>query len=175
MWGKYENDTLIHQHIMAKSYKKRYQRASDLNNTFYRIFGLVTVITSSVASTITWGSDIEEAQKETIKYITTISAISAAILNFYNFKDLSKEYTNTAKQYALLQNKIENIGNIHPDKREISPQEQFQTVQKEFDIISNNRSEISNCMSKIFYDKNSDRDSYLKEKHKFEEIDLFRV
>ena len=48
MWGKYENDTLIHQHIMAKSYKKRYQRASDLNNTFYRIFGLVTVITSSV-------------------------------------------------------------------------------------------------------------------------------
>jgi cytochrome c biogenesis protein CcdA len=104
MWGKYENDTLIHQHIMAKSYKKRYQRASDLNNTFYRIFGLVTVITSSVASTITWGSDIEEAQKETIKYITTISAISAAILNFYNFKDLSKEYTNTAKQYALLQN-----------------------------------------------------------------------
>jgi hypothetical protein len=130
MWGKYENDTLIHQHIMAKSYKKRYQRASDLNNTFYRIFGLVTVITSSVASTITWGSDIEEAQKETIKYITTISAISAAILNFYNFKDLSKEYTNTAKQYALLQNKIENIGNIHPDKREISPQSNFKLFKK---------------------------------------------
>ena len=130
MWGKYENDTLIHQHIMAKSYKKRYQRASDLNNTFYRIFGLVTVITSSVASTITWGSDIEEAQKETIKYITTISAISAAILNFYNFKDLSKEYTNTAKQYALLQNKIENIGNIHPDKGKYLLKSNFKLFKK---------------------------------------------
>ena len=33
MWNDYENDTLIHQHKMAKIYKKRYQRASDLNNT----------------------------------------------------------------------------------------------------------------------------------------------
>ena len=37
MWNDYENDTLIHQHKMAKIYKKRYQRASDLNNTLIEV------------------------------------------------------------------------------------------------------------------------------------------
>ena len=50
-WGDYENETLIHNHKMSKIYKKRYQRASDLYNSMYRFFGLITVVSSSIAST----------------------------------------------------------------------------------------------------------------------------
>ena len=55
IWGDYENDTLINRHKMSKIYKKRYQRASDFHNSLYRIFGLITVVASTVATTISWG------------------------------------------------------------------------------------------------------------------------
>ena len=54
MWSDYENETLIHHHKMAKLYKKRYQRASSFHNSLYRFFGLITVISSTISSTITW-------------------------------------------------------------------------------------------------------------------------
>jgi len=54
-WRNYENETLIHNHKMAKIYKKRYQRAADLQNSLYRFFGLITVVSSTVASTLAWG------------------------------------------------------------------------------------------------------------------------
>ena len=65
MCGDYENETLIHNHKMAKVYKKRYQRAGDFNNSFYSFFGILTVITSSIASTISWGTtDFDEKLEE---------------------------------------------------------------------------------------------------------------
>ena len=54
MWTDYENETLIHHHKMARLYKKRYQRASDFHNSLYRIFGLITVLTSTISSTISY-------------------------------------------------------------------------------------------------------------------------
>jgi len=56
VWGDYENETLIHNHKMAKLYKKRYQRASDLYNSLFSFFGLITVVSSSIATTLSWGS-----------------------------------------------------------------------------------------------------------------------
>jgi hypothetical protein len=164
MWNDYENDTLIHHHIMATIYKKRYQRASDFQNSLYRLFGLITVISSTGASTISWGSD--DSNQDFIRLLTTISAVSSAILNFYKFQELSHNFTNTAKQYALLQNKIELIGNIHPHNRSQEPTECFLNIQIDFDNLSKKRTEISNCMSHIFYNKKKDTISYLKEKHK---------
>ena len=32
-WRDYENETLIHNHKMAKIYKKRYQRATEFENS----------------------------------------------------------------------------------------------------------------------------------------------
>ena len=63
-WGNYENETLIHSHKMSKIYKKRYQRASDFYNSMYRLFGLITVVSSSIASTISWGSGDDITQKQ---------------------------------------------------------------------------------------------------------------
>ena len=112
IWGDYENDTLINRHKMAKIYKKRYQRASDFHNSLYRFFGLITVVASTVATTISWGGDEETSEKQQtiLSSITTISAISAAIQNFYKFQENSNSYTTTAKSYATLQNEIENVG-----------------------------------------------------------------
>tara|TARA_B100000029_G_scaffold466699_1_gene502424 strand:- start:1200 stop:1775 length:576 start_codon:yes stop_codon:yes gene_type:complete len=168
IWGDYENDTLINRHKMSKIYKKRYQRASDFHNSLYRIFGLITVVASTVATTISWGEDEEttEKQKTILSTITTISAISAAIQNFYKFQENSNSYTTTAKSYAKLQNEIESIGNIHPEYRKIKPHVFFKTVQDSFDKISDSRIEISNCMTNNIYKKKEDDESYLEEKHK---------
>jgi len=166
MWTDYENETLIHHHKMARLYKKRYQRASDFHNSLYRIFGLITVLTSTISSTLSWGSDITEKQSFILSMITTSSAISAAIQNFYKFQENSNDFIITAKSYSLLQNKIERIGNIIPQNREIEPIECFQIIQSDFDDISEKRKEISNCISKRCYYHIEDDQSYLEDKHK---------
>ena len=165
MWNDYENETLIHNHKMAKIYKKRYQRAGDFYNSLYNFFGIITVISSTVASTISWGTDLNDNDNHILSAITTISAITASIQNFYKFQDFSNEYFKTAKIYAKLQNKIESIGNIHPDYRDKNPIIFFKKIQDNFDQISDSRIEISNCMSKYCYNKSNDDSSYLEEKH----------
>ena len=100
MWGDYENETLIHNHKMSKVYKKRYQRAGDFNNSLYSLFGLITVVSSAIASTISWGSkmdsgsgnELDNNEHILLSSITTISAISAAIQNFYKFQENSNIY-----------------------------------------------------------------------------------
>ena len=166
MWNDYENDTLIHQHKMAKIYKKRYQRASDLNNTLYSFFGLIAVLTSTIASTISWGTELDEGKRFILTAITTTSAISAAIQNFYNFQENSSKLTNTAKQYSRLQNNIESVGNTNPNSREINSKDFFKENQTKFDDLSDNRQELSNWLIKCCYTKKEDKISYLEEKHK---------
>ena len=96
-WGDYENETLIHNHRLAKVYKKRYQRASDFHNTLYRFFGLITVVSTAIASTISWGTEeVNDRQQLILSGITTVSAVSAAIQNFYNFQENSNSYITTA-------------------------------------------------------------------------------
>lgn len=176
-WGDYENETLIHNHKLAKVYKKRYQRASDFHNSLYRFFGLITVVSTAVASTLSWGgyqeinqesssSDLSNKQQVILSSIATISAVSAAIQNFYKFQENSNSYITTAKLYAKLQNKIESVGNIHPEYRSIKPKDFLKKIQDNFDQISDSRLEISNCMSKRFYNKKDDDESYLYDKHK---------
>ena len=165
MWGDYENETLIHHHQMSKIYKKRYQRAGDFHNSLYNLFGLITVLASTVASTISWGSELDDKEQFILSTITTVSAISAAIQNFYKFQENSTEYFKTAKIYAKLQNKIEGIGNIHPEYRTTKPTIFFKRIQDNFDQTSDHRIEISNCMTKYFYNKKNDGISYLEEKH----------
>lgn len=167
MWGDYENETLIHNHKLAKVYKKRYQRAGDFNNSLYSLFGFITVVSSCIASTISWsGNKANDEPDIFLSAMTTISAVSAAIQNFYKFKETSNLYFKTAKLYAKIQNKIECIGNIHPEYRTTEPIIFFKKIQDTFDTISDNRIEISNCMSKNCYNKNSDSLSYLEDKHK---------
>lgn len=166
MWGDYENETLIHNHKLAKVYKKRYQRAGDFNNSLYSLFGFITVVSSCIASTISWGTDQPEVGPDIfLSTMTTISAVSASIQNFYKFKETSNLYFKTAKLYAKIQNKIECVGNIHPEYRTTEPIIFFKKIQDTFDIISDNRIEISNCMSKNCYNKKTDSLSYLEEKH----------
>jgi len=167
MWGDYENETLIHNHKLSKVYKKRYQRAGDFNNSLYSFFGFITVVSSCIASTISW-SDTNDKDNSNIflSTMTTISAVSAAIQNFYKFKETSDKYFKTAKLYSKIQNEIESVGNIHPDYRTSEPIFFFKRIQDSFDNISDDRLEISNCMSKNCYNKKIDSLSYLEEKHK---------
>ena len=167
MWSDFENETLIHNHKLTKIYKKRYQRASDLYNSLFSFFGLITVVSSSIATTLSWGSgdDISPNQQFILSGFTTVSALSAAIQNFYKFQEKSEIYTKTAKSYAKLQNKIEGVGNINPKYREVKPQQFLKKTQDRFDQISDTRIEISNCMTNCFYKKEEDDNSYLEDKH----------
>ena len=166
MWGDYENETLIHNHKMAKVYKKRYQRAGYFNNSLYNLFGLIAVVSSCIGSTIAWASsDITNDSNFILSIMTTISAVSSSFQNFYKFKETSTVYFKTAKSYSKIQNKIECVGNIHPDYRTTEPVIFFKKIQDIFDNISDNRIEISNCMNKNFYNKQLDSLSYLEEKH----------
>ena len=166
-WNNYTNDTLVHLHKKTRSQKKMYQRASDLHHSLYCFFGLINVVASTVASTISWRSNKEMNDKEKfiLSLITTTSAISAAIQNFYNFQENSGKLTATSKNYAQLQNKIENIGNIHPENRTDDPCMFFKTIDTELDNITNNRYELSSCLTKFCYLKKGDDFSYLNEKH----------
>jgi hypothetical protein len=165
LWSEYENDTLIHYHKLSTIYKKRYQRASDLYNSLHNLFGIITVIASSIASTISWGDDIEDNKKILLTTVTTTSAVSSAIQNFYKFKETSEHLTSTAKNYSTLQNKIENLGNIEPSSRP-SPFNLFTQLQHDFNEISSNRQELSNHFIKWFYHKKEDDNSYLEDKKK---------
>lgn len=168
MWGDYENETLIHNHKLAKTYKKRYQRAGDFNSTLYNLFGLITVVSSCIASTISWSGPYQQNTDTNIflSSVTTISAVSATIQNFYKFKETSDRYFGISKLYAKVQNEIESVGNIHPEYRTIEPIIFFKRIQDTFNNISDDRLEISNCMSKNCYHKKIDTLSYLEEKHK---------
>ena len=165
MWGDYENETLIHNHKIAKVYKKRYQRAGYFNNVLYNLFGIITIISSSIASTISWSITIDYESLFILSTIITISAISSVTQNFCNFKETSNICFKTAKVYAKIQNKIECVGNIHPEYRTTEPVVFFKKVQNSFNLISDNRNEISNCMVKYFYNKKNDDSSYLEDKH----------
>jgi len=178
-WKDYENKTLVHNHMMSKIYKKRYQRAADLQNTLYSLFGLITVISSTVATTLSWGMNnnnnnsdssennvVNEINKDfVISTITTISAVSAAIQNFYKFQENANENITTAKAYAKLQNKIEIVGNIHPEFRVSNPTAFLKKVNDKFDQISDTRTELSNFFINRFYSKKKDGETYLEEKH----------
>ena len=153
-WGDYENETLIHNHKIAKVYKKRYQWAGYFNNVLYNLFGIITIISSSIASTISWSITIDYESLFILSTIITISAISSVTQNFCNFKETSNLCFKTAKVYAKIQNKIECVGNIHPEYRTTEPVVFFKKVQNSFNLISDNRNEISNCMVKYFYNKN---------------------
>ena len=167
MWGDYENETLIHNHKLSKIYKKRYQRAGDFHNSLYRLFGLLTLISTTSASTILWViSDEMEQQTILLNIIITISAISSSIQIFYKFQENANNYTHTAKSYAKLQNRIEGIGNIHPEYRKKNPEYFLHEIQKRFDTISDSRIEILNCMTKYLYSKKIDGESSLEVKHK---------
>ncbi len=174
-WKEYENKTLVHNHRMAKIYKKRYQRAADFQNTLYRFFGLITVVSSTVASTLAWGMNNSDgstddetlgANKEVIvSTITTISAVAASIQNFYKFQENANNNITTAKAYAKLQNKIEIVGNIHPEYRVSNPSAFLKKINDKFDQISDNRTELSNILTNHFYSKKCDGETYLEDKH----------
>ena len=174
-WKEYENKTLVHNHRMAKIYKKRYQRAADFQNTLYRFFGLITVVSSTIASTLAWGMDssdgstdddsINNNKEVIVSTITTVSAVAAAIQNFYKFQENANNNVTTAKAYAKLQNKIEIVGNIHPEYRVSNPSAFLKKINDKFDQISDSRTELSNFLTNHLYSKKCDSETYLEEKH----------
>lgn len=173
-WKEYENKTLVHNHRMAKIYKKRYQRAADFQNTLYRFFGLITVVSSTIASTLAWGMDsgdgsddntINNNKEVIVSTITTVSAVAAAIQNFYKFQENANNNITTAKAYAKLQNKIEIVGNIHPEYRVSNPSAFLKKINDKFDQISDSRTELSNFLTNHLYSKKCDSETYLEDKH----------
>lgn len=172
MWSDFENETLIHNHKLTKIYKKRYQRASDFHNSLYNLLGIINVVTSIISTTFTWASDLDDISKKyVLRILITLATTSATIQNYYNFQENSNNYMLTSKNYAKIQNKIETIGNIHPDYRTSKPHDFLKKTQDKLNELSDNRKEISSFMIKCFYQKKLDDYSYLESKHlKYKEL-----
>uniref|UniRef100_A0A6C0L1D4 SMODS and SLOG-associating 2TM effector domain-containing protein n=1 Tax=viral metagenome TaxID=1070528 RepID=A0A6C0L1D4_9ZZZZ len=167
MWGDYENETLIYYHVQSKENQKMYHRAAGFHNSLYNIFGLLSVVSSTVASTLSWsqGSDISSGKMFILSTITTTALITSAIQNFYKFQDNSNNYKETSRMYAKIQNKVEGVGNIHPEYRTAKPQEFFKKIQDKVDEIAESRAELTHFLTSCIYKKKNDGESYLLKKH----------
>ena len=162
-WNDYENETLIQYHKIAKVNKKKYQRASDFHNTLYRFFGFITILSSTMGATLSWGEDIDD--NIILKVSTIISVISSTMQNFYKFQENSNNYNVTSKTYGKIQNKLESVGNIHPEYRSTLPSDLFKKIQDKFDQVAESRIEVTKYMNKLYYNRGSDNISYLQNKH----------
>ena len=172
MWSDFENETLIHNHKISKLYKKKYQRASQFQKSIYNTLGLLNVIVSVISTTYTWTSDLNSEEKKfIIGILITFTTILSTIQNYYNFQELSNKYMILSKSYLKIQNKIEIIGNIHPDYRTSKPYHFLKIIQNKLNELLDNRIETSTIMDKWFYQKKIDNISYLELKHqKYKEL-----
>ena len=107
-WTDYENETLIHNHKVSKVFKKKYKRASEFHNALYRLFGILTVLSSTISTTLIWSLDLQQDELYysnttysiidhnfniiPIKLIVFLSAFTASIQNFYKFQDNSNNF-----------------------------------------------------------------------------------
>ena len=144
-WTDYENETLIHNHKVSKVFKKKYKRASEFHNALYRLFGILTVLSSTISTTLIWSLDLQQDELYysnttysiidhnfniiPIKLIVFLSAFTASIQNFYKFQDNSNNYLITSNLYSNIKGKIEAVGNIHPEYRTITPSDFFKKIQ----------------------------------------------
>ena len=110
-------------------------------------------------------NSINSNKEVIVSTITTISAVAAAIQNFYKFQENANNNTTTAKAYAKLQNKIEIVGNIHPEYRVSNPSAFLKKINDKFDQISDSRTELSNFLTNHLYSKKCDSETYLEDKH----------
>ena len=168
MWSDHENETLIHYHSKAKENRKMYYRAGSFHNSLYSFFGLISVLASTVATTMSWSTD-ENSENDSmmLSSITTLTALTTAIQNFYKFKENSNNFTEISKSYARIQNKIESVGNIHPEYRPIKPDVFFKMIGEKFNLLSDSRVELSSILKTSLYSKKKDKESYLLRIPKF--------
>jgi len=180
-WTDYENETLIHNHKVSKVFKKKYKRASEFHNALYRLFGILTVLSSTISTTLIWSLDLQQDELYysnttysiidhnfniiPIKLIVFLSAFTASIQNFYKFQDNSNNYLITSNLYSNIKGKIEAVGNIHPEYRTITPSDFFKKIQDKLDHISDNRIDLNTYISKYYYSRDIDSISYLETKH----------
>jgi len=166
MWSDHENETLIHYHSKAKENRKMYYRAGSFHNSLYSFFGLISVLASTVATTMSWSTD-ENGENDSmmLSSITTLTALTTAIQNFYKFKENSNNFIEISKSYARIQNKIESVGNIHPEYRPIKPDVFFKMIGEKFNLLSDSRVELSSILKTSLYSKKKDKESYLLRTH----------
>ena len=71
--------------------------------------------------------------------------------NFYKFQENSNNYNVTSKTYGKIQNKLESVGNIHPEYRSTLPSDLFKKIQDKFDQVAESRIEVTKYMTKLHY------------------------
>ena len=91
----------------------------------------------------------------TTEYLLNRGYTVVGVDNLNDYYDISLKEARLTK----LQNKIESVGNIHPEYRTVKPKDFLKKTQEKFDQISDSRLEISNCMSRKCYNKTNDDES----------------
>ena len=118
-WTKQDSDTLIELHETTKYYKELYSRVANFYTKFYKISGIICMVSSAVSTTIFWintdnfmdnsGNLIEQTNNDTfLKILMMITFLSTVSQNVVDYVNISNEYIRISNIYRKIQFKIEN-------------------------------------------------------------------
>lgn len=175
-WTKQDSDTLIELHETTKYYKELYSRVANFYKKFYKISGIICMISSSVSTTIFWintnnnymdnsGNLIEQTNNDTfLKILMIITFLSTVSQNIVDYTNISNEYTRISNIYRRTQFRIESIGDIHPSRRNGNPKTQLPYLRDVTNKLSQDSNEINACLTWLFHNRNKVQ-SYMSERH----------
>lgn len=176
-WTKQDSDTLSELHETTKYYKELYSRVANFYTIFYKISGIICMISSAVSTTIFWidtdnynymdnsGNLVEQTNNDTfLKILMIITFLSTVSQNIVDYVNISNEYTRISNIYQKIQFKIENIGDIHPSRRNGNPKIQLPSIRDMTNKLSQDSNEINPCFTWLFHNRNKVQ-SYMAERH----------
>ena len=188
-WSEEEdNDTLVKLHIESKYNYIVNKKTSVIYKYINKFLGLVSIISSSVATAIIWIdqdknieslydvndgsnillSDLFNGNMTVLKTSLGFTIFSTFTQNFFNLIEVSNEYKKISESYGKYRNIIECIGDIHPKKREGSAKSTLPVLRYNINKLKQTKRPI-NCLldymfKKIYKEEASN--SYLEEKNK---------
>ena len=188
-WSEEEdNDTLVKLHIESKYNYIVNKKTSVIYKYINKFLGLVSIISSSVATAIIWIdqdknieslydvndgsnillSDLFNGNMTVLKTSLGFTIFSTFTQNFFNLIEVSNEYKKISESYGKYRNIIECIGDIHPKKREGSAKSTLPVLRYNINKLKQSKRPI-NCLldymfKKIYKEEASN--SYLEEKNK---------
>ena len=188
-WSEEEdNDTLVKLHIESKYNYIVNKKTSVIYKYINKFLGLVSIISSSVATAIIWIdqdknieslydvndgsnillSDLFNGNMTVLKTSLGFTIFSTFTQNFFNLIEVSNEYKKISESYGKYRNIIECIGDIHPKKREGSAKSTLPVLRYNINKLKQSKRPI-NCLLDYMFEKiykEEASNSYLEEKNK---------
>lgn len=186
-WKNEDSKTLTDLHLNTQYNRILYKKAGNFFKRINKISGIVGMVCSSIALSITWInennnenidalifntpnnislSNICNDDSQLLKTLLSFTLITTFSQNIFNFSDTANEYFNISKSYGIIQSDLEIIGDIHPNKRNGDPKYLLPKLRYRTNKLNQNSKDVPTTLSKLLcYTSNKEGDSYLVGKH----------